>query len=74
MRQHVNSVLETIKVHREPKTTSAKAMWIVKVVVPCDARERSLDSASYEAKIVSDCKTISALHRAKPCLARKAKA
>ena len=59
---------EAIKVPCEPKTASVKAMWIVKVI------DRSLDSASCEAKIVSDCKTISALHRAKPCLSREARA
>ena len=34
----------------------------------------SLDSASYEAKIVSKHKTISALHKTKPRLSREAKA
>ena len=58
---------EAIKVPCEPKTASAKAMWIAKAV------DISLDSASCEAKIVSDCKTILALHRSKPCLSRKAK-
>ena len=53
---------KAIKVPCEPKTAFAKAMWIVKTV------DRSLDSASCKAKIVSDCKTISALHRAKPRL------
>ena len=47
-------------------------MWIAKSVVSCEARDRSLDSASCEAKIVSDCKTIPALHRAKPRLSREA--
>ena len=54
---------EAIKVPREPKTVSAKAMWIAKSVVSCEARDRSLDSSSYEAKIVSNYMTISALHR-----------
>ena len=49
-------------------------MWIAKSVVSCEVRDRSLDSASCEAKIVYDCKTISALHRAKPRLSREAKA
>ena len=61
-RQHINTVRKAIKVPCEPKTAFAKAMWIAKAV------DRSLDSASCEAKIVSDCKTISALHRAKPRL------
>jgi len=72
-RQHVNTAREAIKVPREPKIASAKAMWIAKSVVPCEVRYRSLDSASCEAKIVSDCKTISALHRAKPRLSREAR-
>ena len=65
---------EAIKVPYEPKTASAKAMWIAKAVVPCEARDRSLDSASCEAKIVSDCKIILALHRAKPRLSCEARA
>ena len=64
---------EAIKVPCEPKTAFTKAMWIAKSVVPCEARDRSLDSASCEAKIVSDCKIISALHRAKPHLSREAR-
>ena len=67
-RRHINTVREAIKVSCEPKIASAKAIWIAKAVVPCEARDRSLDSVSCEAKIVSDCKTISALHGAKPCL------
>ena len=58
----------------EPKTAFAKAMWIAKSVVSCNARDRSLDAASCEAKIISDCKTISVRHRAKPRLSREAKA
>ena len=65
-RQHVSTVSEAIKVPREPKTTPTKAMWIAKHVVSCEVKDRYLDSASYEAEIVSDCKTISALHRAMP--------
>ena len=49
-------------------------MWFANSVVSCEVRDRSLDSASCEAKIVSDCKTISVLHRAKPRLSREAKA
>ena len=64
---------EAIKVPCEPKTTSTKAMRIEKYVVSCEIKDRSLDSASYEAKIVSDCKAIPALHGAKPRLSRKAK-
>jgi len=64
--QIVNTVRETIKVPHGPKTASAKATWIAKSVVSCETRDKSLDSASCEAKIVSDCKTILALHRAKP--------
>ena len=60
---------EAIKVPYEPKTAFTKAMWIAKSV-----GHRSLDSASYKAKIVSDCKTISALHRAKPRLSCEARA
>ena len=67
-RQHINIMREAIKVPCEPKTASAKTMWIAKAAVPCEARDRFLDSASCEVKIVSDCKTISALHRAKPRL------
>jgi len=67
-------VREAIKVPREPKTTSTKAMWIAKSVVSCEVRDRSLDSTSCEVKIISDCKTIPALHRAKPRLSREAKA
>ena len=48
-------------------------MWIAKSLVSFEARDRSLDSASCEAKIVSDCKIISALHIAKPRLSREAK-
>jgi len=59
---------EAIKAPCEPKTSSVKAMWIAKAI------NRSLDSASCEAKIVSNCKTISALHRAKPRLSRVARA
>jgi len=72
-RQHVNTVREAIKIPRELKTASAKAMWIVKSVVSCEARDRSLDSASCESKIIPGYKTISALHRAKPLLSREAK-
>ena len=57
-RQHINTVREAIKVPREPKKAFVKAMWIAKSLVSCEARDRSFDSASYEAKIVSDCKTI----------------
>jgi len=67
-------VREAIKVPCEPKTAFAKAMWIAKHVVSCEVRNRSLDSASCEAKIVPDCKTISALHRAKPRLSREVRA
>ena len=49
-------------------------MWIAKHVVSCEVKDRSLDSAFYEAKIVSNCKAILALHRAKPRLSREAKA
>ena len=63
-----------MKVPREPKTASAEAMWNAKSVVSYEARDRSLDLASCEAKIVSNCKTISALHRAKSHLSREAKA
>ena len=55
------------KVPYEPKTASVKAMWIAKVI------DRSLNSASCEAKIVSDCKTILALHRVKPRLSCEAR-
>jgi len=48
-------------------------MWIAKPVVSCQARDRSLDLASCEAKIVSDCKNISTLHRAKSRPSREAK-
>ena len=65
---------EAIKVSREPKIASAKAMWIAKFAVSCEARDRSLNSASCEAKIVSNGKTILALHRAKPRLSREANA
>jgi len=41
-------------------------MWIAKFIVSCEARDRSLDSASCKAKIVSDHKTILVLRRAKP--------
>jgi len=67
------NVAREAKVPCEPKITSTKAMWIAKSVISCEARDRSLDSASCEAKIVSDCKTIPALHRAKPRLSREAK-
>jgi len=49
-------------------------MWIAKSVVSCEARDKSLDLASSEAKIISDRETISALHRANPRLSREAKA
>jgi len=61
-------VREATKVPCEPKTASAKAMWVAK------STTSSLDAASYEAKIVLDHETISASCRAKPRLARKAKA
>jgi len=64
---------EATKVPYEPKIANAKTIWIAKFVVSCDARDKSLDSASCEAKIVYDCKTNSALHRAQPCLSREAK-
>jgi len=63
---------ETIKVPCEPKTAFIKAMW--KSIVSCEVRDRSLDLAFCEAKIVFDCKSISALHRAKPRMSREAKA
>jgi len=43
-------VRETIKVTREPKTASAKAIWIAKSVVTCEVRDRSLESASCKPK------------------------
>ena len=49
-------------------------MWIAKSVVSGEARDRSLDSASCKVKIVFDCKTILALHKAKLRLSREAKA
>ena len=49
-------------------------MWIAKSVVSCEARDKSLDLASSEAKIISDRETISALHRAKPRMSCKNKA
>jgi len=67
-------VRKAIKVYCEPKIASAKAMWITKSVVSREIRNRSLDSASCETKIVSDYKTISALHSAKPRLSREVKA
>jgi len=67
-------VREAIKAPREPKTASTKVIWIGKSVVSCEVRDKSLESASCEAKIVSKCKTISDLHRAKPHLSREAKA
>ena len=54
---------EVIKIPREPIIAFAKAIWSAKSVVSYEARDRSLDSASCEAKIVFECKTISALHR-----------
>ena len=66
---------EGIKVLREPKSASAKTIWIKKSnLASYEARDSSLDSASCKAKIVSDYKTISALHRAKPDLSCEAKA
>jgi len=65
---------EAIKIPREPKIVSVKTMWIAKSIISCEARDRSFNSASCEAKIVSDCKIISALHIAKPRLSREAKA
>jgi len=66
--QRINVAREAIKVPCEPKTASSKAMWVTKSII-C-----SPNSASCEAKIVSDHKTISALGRAKPRLSREAKA
>jgi len=66
-RQHGNVACEAIKVPCEPKTASSKAMWVAK------STTFSLDSASRDAKIVSDHKTISALHRTKPRLSHEAK-
>jgi len=66
--QHVNVVREAIKVPCEPKTASSKATWAVKSIIS------SLDSASCEAKIVSNHKTISVLCRAKPRLSCETKA
>ena len=65
--------MQAIKVPLELKTTSAKVMWIAKSVVSCEAIDKSLDSAFCDAKIVSDCETISALHRAKHCLSCETK-
>jgi len=66
--QHVNAVREAIKVPCESKTASSKAMWVAKFTIV------SLNSASCEAKIVIDHKTISTLRRAKPRLSCEAKA
>jgi len=66
--QRMNVVREAIKVPCEPTTTTSKAMWVAKSTSP------SLDSASCEAKIVSNHKTTSTPHRAKPRLSHEAKA
>jgi len=71
--QYVNTMREAIKVPREPKTASAKVIWIEKFIILCEARDKSLDSVSCEAKIVSDYETISALHRVKPRMSCEAK-
>jgi len=55
--QRVNVVRETIKVPREPTTTSSKVMWVAKSTNSC------LDSALCKVKIVSDYETISAPRR-----------
>ena len=73
-RQYVNTMREYIRVPRESKTASDKAMWIAKYVASRETRDTFLDSASCETKLVSDCKTISALRRAKLHLSREAKA
>ena len=57
-RPRANVAREAIKIPREPKTASAKAMWITKSLVSSEAREKSLDKASCEAN--------SALHKAQP--------
>ena len=64
-RQRTNIVHEATKVPLEPKTASAKAMWIAKYLVSSEAREKSLDKASGEAN--------SALCRAQPRLSHEAK-
>ena len=66
---------EAKKASCEPKTTSVKAIWIRKSnPASCEVRDKSLNLASYETKIVSDFETISALHRAKPHFPHEAKA
>ena len=65
---------EAKKAPCEPKTTSAKAIWIKKSnPASCEVRDKSLGLASYKAKTVSDCETISALHRVQPRFSREAK-
>ena len=65
---------EAKKASCEPKIASVKAIWIKKSnSVSCEVRDKSLDSASCEATIVSDL-TISAFHKAKPRLSCEAKA
>jgi len=56
------------------KQSLLRLCGLKKSVVSCETRDRSPDSASCEAKIVSDCKTISALHKAKPRLSCEVRA
>ena len=56
-RQHVNTTREAIKVPPELKIASAKAVDC-KICSITEVRDKSLNSASCEAKIVSDCETI----------------
>jgi len=72
--QRIYALCEAKKASCEPKIASVKAIWIKKSnSVSCEVRDKSLDSASCEATIVSDL-TISAFHKAKPRLSREAKA
>jgi len=51
----------------------SKAIWIEKSISMSCKPKRYLVSASAEAHVVSNCKTISALHRAQPRFSHKVK-
>ena len=66
--------MQSKKVFIRPNTASARAIWTKKFnSASCETRDQSLDSALYKAKIVSNCDTISALHRVKHRLSSEAK-
>jgi len=76
LRKPILASCESRKALCEPKRAFAKVSWTTKkfILASCEAKNESLLLASSIATSVSSCKTILALHRAKPRFSREAKA